>query len=571
MKVKQLYNNITSNYLKNLLRARGVENVEQFLNPTMDDIQDWRDLINIEKGATLLLEKLNGNKPFALIVDCDVDGYTSATIIHQYIKRLKPNQEIEIFLHEGKQHGLEDTHQFIGEKDYGLVISPDAASNDIQYMEMYPESMFLVIDHHEIDRKIAENCVVINNQISPNYHNKQLSGAGVVWQFCRALDYFSGNDWANDYIDLAALGVCADMMSALEIENQAIWKYGFVEIKNPFFKALCEKQKYSMNSEITPTTVAFYIAPLINAMIRMGTMEEKERMAHAFINGDDLVPSGKRGESGQLTEIANEAVRECINKKTHQKKLQEQITESLEMKIAKEDLLSNQILVIELDDEDDDFPSELNGLVATMLSQKHKRPTMIGRVNSEGKFRGSIRGLSKSALPDFKGFLLESGLFDFVMGHALASGFEMKASDKASLLAYANDKLKDINFTETYYDVDFTRRAVDSDIIPLIEELYEGRYLWSVENNEPLINITDLNVRKEDIQILGAQKNTIKIVKNGVSYMKFFATEMIEEISKLDEIKINLIGTANINTYGGNITPQIFIQNYEIKNNKFGF
>lgn len=570
MKVKQQIRDIQKNYLKELLKERGVENVECFLNPTKDNIQNWRALQNIDKGVELILNTISTDSPFALICDSDCDGYTSAAIIYQYLKRLNPDKEVDYFLHSGKQHGLEDTHQYLNEKNYELVIIPDAGSNDIQYMEMFPNIKFLVLDHHEVDSQIAENCVLINNQTSPDYSNKFLSGAGVVWQFCRALDCSCGNDWADDYLDLCALGVCADMMSALEIENQAIWKIGFSQPKNIFFKELYEKQSFSMGGEITPTTVAFYISPLINAMIRVGSQEEKERMFLSFIDGEQLVPSHKRGEKGVLTKVALESVRECVNEKNHQKKIQEQASESLEMKIAKEDLLANQILFIELDDEDD-FPSELNGLVAMMLSQKYKRPTLIGRVNEEGKLRGSIRGLSQSELADFKGFLEKSGFFDFVMGHANAAGYQLNRSNKDAFIEYSNKKLKDINFTEFCYDVDFIRRAADDDIIPLIEDLYEGRQVWSNGNNEPLIHITDLNITKKDIQILGARKDTIKIVKNGVSYMKFFATDMIEELEKLDEIKINLIGKANLNFYNGNCTPQIFIQNYEIINNKFGF
>lgn len=155
--------------------------------------------------------------------------------------------------------------------------------------------------------------------------------------------------------------------------------------------------------------------------------------------------------------------------------------------------------------------------------------------------------------------------------HDQAFGVSIPAANLEKFHNIANEELKEMNFTERYYDVNFTRRAVDSDIVTMISDLYEGRRLWSQGNKEPLIYVTDLNITKADIQIMGSRKDTVKIVKNGVAYMKFFATDMIKELEKYNEIKMSVIGTANVNYFAGNCTPQIFIQNYEIDDNKFGF
>lgn len=302
----------------------------------------------------------------------------------------------------------------------------DNVSNDSQYVERL-NCPVLVIDHHLVeDTNFAPNMVVINNQLSPNYHNKNLSGAGVVYQFCRAMDYYFGLELSHNYIDLAALGICGDMMSGLEIENQFFWQEGFSHIYNYFFLTLARKQAYSItgkmgatDSEIiealNPTSVAFYIVPLVNAMVRVGTQEEKERMFLAFIDGHKMVPSQKRGAKGTLEEVAVESTRECVNARTHQNKFKEEAVARLEQKIFKYDLLENQILFVRLDD-DDDFPSELNGLVATQLSQQYKHPTIVARLNDEGYIRGSIRGLSNSELQSFKGYLDSTDLCEYVQG-----------------------------------------------------------------------------------------------------------------------------------------------------------
>lgn len=196
--------------------------------------------------------------------------------------------------------------------------------------------------------------------MSSLYQNKDLCGAGVTWQFCKYLDKMFNVNYADEYMDLAALGLVSDMMSMLSLENRYIVHTGLAHIKNYFFKALCEKQSFSMGGKVTPITVAFYITPLINAMIRAGADDEKQRCFEAFIDGHKMVPSNKRGAKGTMEELAIESARECTNARAKQNRTLDKVVETLEIKIHKYNLLENKILFIRLDDED--FPPELNGL-----------------------------------------------------------------------------------------------------------------------------------------------------------------------------------------------------------------
>lgn len=360
------------------------------------------------------------------VLMCDVDGYTSAAIIYQYLKKVFPTITIKYFLHDGKQHGLEDCYTDVLYGAFDLLIVPDAGSNDSEYAEKVMCNT-LIIDHHLVeDLNFYEGMTVVNNQISTKYKNKDLSGAGMAYQFCRALDEAFGVNWSEEFIDLAATGICADMMSTLQYENQYIFKKGFSKLNNYFLLTIARKQGYSITgkmncsdedlfSSLNPTSVAFYIVPLINAMIRVGSMEEKERLFLSFINGHTKVVSQKRGAKGALEEVAVESVRECVNARTHQNKIKDEAVERIEAKIEKHNLLDNKILFIKLDDKDN-FPSELNGLVAMQLSAKYKKPTMVGRANNEGMLRGSIRGVSNCELTSFKDYLTSTGLMEYVQG-----------------------------------------------------------------------------------------------------------------------------------------------------------
>ena len=74
--------------------------------------------------------------------------------------------------------------------------------------------------------KISEDAIVINNQLS-DYPNKELSGVGIVWQFCRFIDEILNINNANEFLDLVALGLCADMMSLRAFETRYLITKGF--------------------------------------------------------------------------------------------------------------------------------------------------------------------------------------------------------------------------------------------------------------------------------------------------------------------------------------------------------
>ena len=499
----------------------------------------------------------------------DVDGFTSSAIIYQYLKKLNPNKNIVYYIHDGKQHGLEDMWEQLQEESYDLIICPDSASNDAQYAEQLP-CPILVLDHHISDIEPSSNMIVINNQNSPNYKNKNLSGAGITYQFCRALDEHFKNNWAEDYIDLAAVGIDGDMCSGLEIENQYIWKTGFSSIKNYFLKVLFEKQAYSMNNEINPISVAFYIVPLINAMIRVGTKEEKQRLFLAFINGHELVPCNKRGAKGTMEEVAVESARECTNAKSRQNKIKDKMVDCFEQKIFKYDLLENKILFIELNEEDD-FPPELNGLTATQISQKYKKPTIIARLNNDGFYRGSARGINNGPMESFKNYLSSTGLFEYTLGHDMAFGQSISKDNVDYFLELSNTQLSNFDFGEKQYNVNFICSASTPYLKQLINDIDKYRDIYSQQNDEPLIYIRNINITPKDIQIMGKNQDSVKIIKNEISYVMFHAKDFISDLVQYENIHLDIVGKANINEWMGNITPQIIIEDYEICDNKYLF
>ena len=208
---------------------------------------------------------------------------------------------MEFTVHEHKQHGLDDKVDWItDEAKWDLILVPDAGSYDVEEHKALGEVGMdvIVLDHHEqlydeLGNPVISdlpNTIVVNNQLSPNYKNKSLCGAGIVYKFCEVLDDILGIDQAHNYIDLAALGEIADVMDKTNPETNYIMVEGLKHIHNERFRTLLEAQSYSLKEKavspypgLTSIDIAFYIAPLINAITRVGTIQEKETMFYCFI------------------------------------------------------------------------------------------------------------------------------------------------------------------------------------------------------------------------------------------------------------------------------------------------
>lgn len=587
MKCKLINENFRDNYFCNLLKSRGINNIEEYLNPTSISIQDPLFLDYIHDGLVLLTDYINNNKKITIIVDCDNDGYTSAAIMYNFIKDINENANVSYLLHEHKDHGLSDLMDYIVEhyNNIDLIIQPDSGSNDYIYHEKLKDYniLCLVLDHHIFDTKKSDNAIIINNTSSKKYKNKDLTGAGVVYQFCRYYDYIFDTNYASKYIDLAAWGIIGDMGKLNNPENRYIVYHGLKNIQNKLLISLIQKQSYSITGKmniddkelfnsIGPDSISFYITPLINAITRVGTIKEKEHLFEAFLNGDKEIESNKRGAKGQIVSISEEVFRESTNARNRQNKLLDQFEFITESRIYKYDLLSNKVLFIRLEQEDN-FPSELNGLLAMKLSAKYKRPTIVARLNQQGYNRGSMRGLNQSELQSFKEFLEESNMFEYVEGHDNAAGCSILDSKLHDFHKYANNKLENINLDDNYYSINFERIAADKDIELIVQDLEKGKNIWGQGMQQPLIHIKDINLNINDIQIIGKNKDTIKFEKFGITYIKFKAKDLIEKLNQIQysNIKISLIGKTNINEWMGNITPQIIIESLEYSDGTYEF
>lgn len=558
--------------VEQVLVNRGIpyDQINHYLNTTDNDILDPRLIPHLDEGAKMLIKHISQNDKVLIQVDSDCDGYTSAALLMNYLYCLFPsfvNNNISYRVHMGKQHGIiPDTIP----EDVKLVIAPDSSSNDYEAHEYLNLSGVdvLVIDHHEADH-ISKYACVINNQLC-DYPTKSLSGVAMVWKFCCYIDMLLKTDYAQKFLDLVALGLVADMMDVRDFETRRLIDKGLQQIRNPYFRGAIDKDQFHFTNEITPIGVAFYIAPLINATTRVGTQEEKLMLFESMLDfrGYELVPSTKRGCKGQAETRVEQACRNCTNIKSRQTKIRDNSLERIEQIIVNQNLLSNKILIVQLDDLITD--RNLTGLIANQLMSEYQRPVLIlNKIENEDgtiTWEGSGRGYDKSRLKDFRGFLENNKYVMYAEGHANAFGIGIKDEDISAFITSTNSALDGFDFTPIY-NVDFIYKSDELTPDEVID-IAGMKSLWGQGVEEAEIAVEGIKVHKDNIRILSPDKNpTLKIMlPNGINFMKFRSSE--EEYDKLYSelgyVTINIVGECERNIWNNKISPQVMIKDYEI-------
>lgn len=558
---------------------RGIkpEDIEGYLNPSESNVINATLLDNMDEGVAMLIKHISNNDKIFLLVDVDCDGYTSAAALLNYLFQLFPyyvENNVYYYSNPGKMHGIQPADV---PEDVKLVICPDSSSNSYEELENLAVRGIdvLILDHHEAEY-YSEHACVINNQMSENYENKTLSGVGVVYKFCSRIDELLGCNHSDHILDLTAIGMIGDMMDIRNLETKYLIEKGLSNLENIFLKRMRVAQDYpiSRHGAFDPYAVSFFIVPPINATIRVGTTEEKKILFEAMLDFKALnqIPSTKRGCKGQYEAVVDQAVRNCTNIRNRQQKERDKGVEILEKIIQEKNLLDNKVLAIKLSPT---FAMEktITGLMANQLMAKYQRPVLLlNQVMNEGgwiSWEGSARGYAESSLTDFRQFLLDSPYGMYAQGHANAFGFGIQDCEFEEFIAYCNEQLKDLSTTPChrvdmiYQGANFPKKG--------ILKVAELKSVWGQNIPEPMIAIEHINITDKNIQLLSPDKNpTLKItLSNGVELIKFGSSqEEYESLIPEDNgcITINIVATCGSNTWGGQVTPQLAVKDYEIVN-----
>ena len=552
--------NLTGDLLEDMI-LRGTDDIDFHISPTDKYILDVSELNSepiFKKGVELLLKHIKKGSKIALPVDPDLDGYTSASVFVKAMKELNVN--IDALIDEGKTHGLTDNimNDIIG--NYDLVVIPDAGSNDIKQHQtlLDNEIDFIVLDHHEVKEEVvdklntSENGIVINNQLLDI--NKNYTGVGMVYIFLKYVNFLENLGLDIDkYLDLVALGAIGDVSNVADKEIRYYVTKGLNNITNPFIKATMERKGLK---EMTGRDASFSIISMVNAVTRVGSVEEKKSLFDAIVSDSTettTVEVRKKNKStGKFDKIPTEMtvhdiiVKKCESIKTKQDKIVKEAMKKVEY------IHDNNVIIGLLDE---DVPSSITGLVAMKVSDKHRKPVMIGK-KYEDVLAGSLR--APDGL-DFKGILTMSNLFNFASGHASAAGWGINDSRLEELYKYLN-KYDFSNNTEYMVDKLYSK-PIEYDIytVEMDKHVFGGAIMY------PIFGYKSIKFNKKCITTRGS---VTTFFDNGVSFVLFNSPDdMQQEIeNNLDDrgnLTIDIVGEPRINKFGNKEIPQIVIKDYE--------
>ncbi len=404
--VKKISNEIgCSDTFSRLLYNRGLINtddVQSFLHPSNLTVHDPFLLNDMDIAVKRIYDAINENEKICIYGDYDVDGITSVSVLYLFLKRFTDNVSYYIPDRFSQGYGVNtDAINKIKNNGCDLIITVDTGISAFEEIKLASKLGIdvIVTDHHECQQNLPEAIAVINPKRKDNtYPFTKLAGVGVVYKFLCALDKRFDTSFANDYIDLVAIGTIADIMPLLD-ENRFIVKQGINKISESANKGLkCLMDICIINHTVTSQAIGYAIAPRINAA---GRMDSAELAVKLFTVNDKV----------EIERIANQL---CELNLQRQKIENDILNEAVE--IIEKHELNQKYSVLVLWNKG--WHNGVIGIVASKLKERYNKPVILFSVDDVAK--GSGRSVAPfnlyNAFENNKDILIQFG------GHKYAAG-----------------------------------------------------------------------------------------------------------------------------------------------------
>lgn len=448
----------------------------------------------------------------------DTDGITSTKEVYGYLKLFTEN--VDYILNQ-----REEGHGVIPNKvnpNTKLLIIVDSSTNSVNECKELSERGvdIIIIDHHNKD--VENPYATIVNPQTCDYPNKSLSGSAVCWQFLRAFDIINGIEFANDFVDLACVGLVGDMMSMMPMENRYIAWAGLMAIHNKMGNKGLYKLFKELGKDYKPTTqdISYYIAPCLNAIIRL---DDINILMDLFNTEED--------------DILKLICKEIKQKNEDRKRLTDEIVNSLEGKLN-----DDKITIVDMTDSG--FKKAMFGLIANKISREKQKPTFVGKIEN-GEFYGSGRGFGDEI--KLKETLFNSGLFNLVAGHENSFGVKFNIDKLQDIKDFANKEFANL-YNEQFaeYDIEIEYEDMSEFNLKLMDDI---SVICGQGFPRPNFLIRGLVI--DECKKIGKEQNHTKLTKKddmNLDIMKFNTTESLEKYENSDYVDV--IGNIGLNEFG---------------------
>ena len=449
--------------LHQLLIERGIDSpeaAERFLHPDARALIDPFRLSGMAEAVARLRKAMNAGETICVYGDYDVDGVCASAILSQYLLSQGARAEIYLPSRHSEGYGLNEAAvRHIAERA-DLLVTVDCGVTSVELVAL-ARSLGLdvvVTDHHRPGESLPD-CPVVNPLLE-DYPFPFLCGAGVAWKLVWALsgEPAPGEDpelpgVPSDWVDVAALATVADVVS-LTGENRAIVSLGLERLnRRPRLglSALIEASGLE-GKRVTATTVAFQLAPRLNAGGRLGSAERSLRLVTAVDPGE-----------------ARALAAELESENTRRKQVELVILREAEDQLHGFDFPAHRALILS----GAGWNSGVIGLAASRLVEKYHYPVVL-LSEQDGLLTGSCRSIEgvdiHAALSACAEHLIRFG------GHRQAAGLTM-LPERLDAFRTAMDAWLDANIDpKAYvpvqaYDTELDFDAVNPGFIAALEGL----------------------------------------------------------------------------------------------------
>lgn len=469
-----------------ILVGRGMSSVEQARRWLSAELDTWHDpflLPDMERAVDRLHRAVVAGERICFYGDYDVDGISATGLYLTFFRSLGadvtaylPHRIREGYgLNEQALHRLrQDGVRLLVTSDCGTTAHREAETAGRLGLDV------IITDHHQPDARLPQALAVLNPQRGDSaYPFDGLCSGGLAFKVVQAYERKFGVDGAasDSMLDLVALATVADIVP-LQDENRIFVREGLRLISRGArcgIRAL--KQTAGVERECTAGTIAFRLAPRINAAGRLAHAETSLR----------LLTTERDLEAKQVAEQL-----ELLNRE--RQRIEAETTGEALAEIEGGEMSPALILAAS------HWHLGVVGIVAARLVERYHRPAAVLAVNDQGIAKGSAR--SVPGFDVYRALLACRDLLEGCGGHPSAAGLTLRASripefkDRFTKVveSWATDHA---SIPVLHVDAEVSLRQIDP---PLIREL-ELLRPFGAGNPEPTLVTRNLSVL--DTRVVG--------------------------------------------------------------------
>ncbi|SDB13966.1 single-stranded-DNA-specific exonuclease [Ruminococcaceae bacterium FB2012] len=515
-----------------VLSSRGFNDLDQIASLLRsDEFADPFTITDMRKAAETIEQAVDAYELICIYGDYDCDGVTATTILYSYLQNIGAN--VMYYIPERADgYGMSITAvEKLAEQGVRLIVTVDNGISAINEAEkIYELGMKLVVtDHHQPGEKLPRaEAVVDPHRADCTSEYKDLCGAGIALKLCIALNDGEAETVIEQFSDICAIGTVADVVP-LTGENRKIVKTGLAYLKNTENFGLDQLMtKASVNREsLSSTTIAFQIAPRINASGRFGSpltavkalLAEDEDEAETYV--DTLVTLNEERRSTENDIL--KAILHYIDNNPH--------------------VLNQRVLILA----GNAWHHGVIGIVAAKLLEQFGKPTILLSIEDNGFARGSARSIKGFNI--FECLTYASDLLDHYGGHECAGGLTVSKDKIGELTKRIYKFAERFDMMPTLsVDSDFTLEPAD-----LTVENVKGLSVlepFGAGNSRPVFAMIDAAVEKVE-PLSGGKHSRLQLNYRGTQYYApiFNVSPSVLGINQGD--RLDLAVNLEINEYGG--------------------